>query len=117
MATDAELNSYVSLRKMAPYRFGDDESKKSKNKKRLKELRDALKTRKWGVADEDAEGRADAGRERKKAKKWSEENGRKKEGASGTESKAAVKRVGKKERERRKKAAAQGGDAAAAVEE
>lgn len=87
---------------MAPYR-PEDAAKKGKSKKRLKELRDGLKERKWGVeVDEGVEGE----NSRKKVK-WSEENGRRKEGEGGAEvGGLAVKRVGKKERERRKKAAA-----------
>lgn len=103
MATDTELNSYVSLRKMAPYRHDDD--KKGKSKKRLKEFRDSQKDRKWGVEiDEEGEGEG-AGYIKKK--KWSEENGRgDKDEKTGT---GAVKRVGKKERERKKlKLAAEG---------
>lgn len=111
LATDTELNSYISLRKMAPYRH--DEDKKGKSKKRLKELRDSIKDRKWGV-DVDEEETAEGGREKKKVKKWSEETGRPKE---GEEKVAGVKRVGKKERERKKKAAAAEEEAAAAVEE
>lgn len=69
MATDAELNSYMSLRKLAPYR--SEEEKKGKSKKRLKELRDALKGRKWGEEiDEDRE-REEAERYGKRVK-WSE---------------------------------------------
>ncbi|GAA94919.1 uncharacterized protein L969DRAFT_609411 [Mixia osmundae IAM 14324] len=47
MATDQELNSYVGLRKIAPYRF-DDDTKKSK-KKRLRDLRKNLSSREWGA--------------------------------------------------------------------
>lgn len=113
LATDTELNSYVSLRKLAPYRQGDDSSKAGKNKKRLKELRDALKNREWGVdLDEDALVRSNP-------KKWSEENGRKKNGEAEEEPKEgkAAKRTGKKERERRKKAAAEAGEGTAEAEE
>jgi protein KRI1 len=85
---------------MAPYRA--DEDKKGKSKKRLKELRDSIKDRKWGVEVDEVDA-AEVGREKKKVKKWSEETGRTKE---GEEKVAGVKRVGKKERERRKKAAA-----------
>lgn len=108
MATDTELNSYVSLRKFAPYRV--DEDKKGKSKKRLKELRDSLKNREWGIEPgEEKEGGY-------KKTKWSEVNGRKKEGEEGEE-KTGAKRVGKKERERRKKAAAEAGEEAEAMEE
>ena len=74
MATDNELNSYMSIRKMAPYRREDE--KKGKSKKRLKELRDSLKMRKWGAEiDEEAEKEAEARYGGKKVK-WSEVDGR-----------------------------------------
>ena len=74
MATDNELNSYMSIRKMAPYRREDE--KKGKSKKRLKELRDSLKMRKWGTEiDEEAEKEAEARYGGKKVK-WSEVDGR-----------------------------------------
>lgn len=122
LATDAELNAYISLRKFAPYRRGDDDQKKSgKNKKRLKELRDALKGRQWGEDPEEAAER-EAGRQKKKIK-WSEETGRKKEKTekekkegddSGAAAEPKKKRAGKGERKRRKAqadaAAIAGGD-------
>lgn len=95
---------------MAPYRSsGEQAAKKAKDKKRLKELRDALKDREWGVElelDEDGE----PVRKSKKPK-WSEETGRTKrekpakEAGAASGSAPAVKRVGKKERQRRKLAA------------
>lgn len=92
-----ELNSYVSLRKMAPYRH-DAEDKKGKSKKRLKEFRDSQKDRKWGVEmSEEVEGE---GSRFIVKKKWSEVNGRD-DVSTGT----GAKRVGKKEREREKKRA------------
>ena len=136
MATDAELNSYMSLRKLAPYR--SEEEKKGKSKKRLKELRDALKGRKWGEEiDEDRE-REEAERYGKRVK-WSEvskasmvedpesSEQQPKEMKSirvavkdntGTARRAQptagpAKRVGKKERERRKLAAVDAGEVVA----
>ncbi|KAK4705353.1 protein KRI1, partial [Phenoliferia sp. Uapishka_3] len=111
MATDTELNSYVSLRKYAPYRKDQDGGKKAKDKKRLKELRDALKDREWGEEIElDAEGEPIR---KSKKPKWSEENGReKKERKEKVEGAAtAAKRVGKKERQRRKAAEGVAGEA------
>lgn len=79
MATDTELNSYISLRKLAPYRSGPDggeeEKKSSKSKKRLKELRDIIKNRKWG--EEINEEREQELRERYGKKiKWSQVDSR-----------------------------------------
>lgn len=87
---------------MAPYR-AEDAAKKGKSKKRLKEFRDGLKERKWG---EEVDEEAEAGVHERKKVKWSEENGRKKEGDTTGADGEPVKRLGKKERERRKKAAA-----------
>lgn len=138
MATDNELNSYMSLRKLAPYR--SEEEKKGKSKKRLKEFRDGLRSRKWGEEiDLEKEQEMEA-RNGGKRVKWSEVDGRtnlesvasfvptpkeftaikfpSKETVGGTERRAKaalegpVKRVGKKERERRKKAALLAGEEA-----
>ncbi|KAG0151841.1 hypothetical protein CROQUDRAFT_667555 [Cronartium quercuum f. sp. fusiforme G11] len=49
MATDAELNDIIGLKKLAPYRTIADE-KTSTRKKKLKELREKLKARRWGEA-------------------------------------------------------------------
>lgn len=49
MATDAELNEVIGLKKLAPYRTMPDK-KTATRKKKLKELRDKLKTRQWGEA-------------------------------------------------------------------
>lgn len=95
---------------MAPYRKDGDGGKKAKDKKRLKELRDVLRDREWGVELELDE----AGEPVRKSKKpkWSEENGReKKERPPKVDGAAPAKRVGKKERKRR--ALAVGGEAAA----
>ncbi|KAI5475361.1 KRR1 interacting protein 1 [Pseudohyphozyma bogoriensis] len=114
MATDAELNAYMSLRKMAPYRQGEE---KPRSKKKLKEFRDALKNREWGVEiDEEAEER------QKKRPKWSEEGAKKREKKEGSSTDAKGKRMGKKERTRKKleaeaAAAAAGGEGAGASAE
>lgn len=47
MATDAELNEYESLKKLAPYRR-DGSSSSGRNKKKLKELRRIISQRRWG---------------------------------------------------------------------
>lgn len=46
LATDAELNAYESLKKLAPYRRPGE--KEGRNRKKLKELRKALASRRWG---------------------------------------------------------------------
>lgn len=46
LATDAELNAYESLKKLAPYRRPGE--KEGRNRKKLKELRKALARRRWG---------------------------------------------------------------------
>ncbi|SCV68517.1 BQ2448_638 [Microbotryum intermedium] len=96
LATDAELNQFMSLKKLAPYRRSDeDKVKASKQKKRLKELRDLIKARKWG--DElPADGDEPSG----KRKKYSQETsgGATKEGGAPKK-----KRAGKSERKRKGK--------------
>lgn len=47
MATDAELNAFESLRKIAPYRQ-DGSERMNKKRKKLKELRKVLARRRWG---------------------------------------------------------------------
>lgn len=46
MATDAELNAYESLRRLAPYRRPDERERS--NRKKMKELKKAVAKRKWG---------------------------------------------------------------------
>ncbi|POV94507.1 hypothetical protein PSHT_16181 [Puccinia striiformis] len=48
MATDAELNQVIGLKKLAPYRSATNDRKLATRKKKLKELRKKLKTRTWG---------------------------------------------------------------------
>jgi len=110
LATDAELNSFLSLRKIAPYRQDDGAAKAGKQKKRLKELRDSLKNRKWGEELDEAQAERDASRKRK----YKEEGAKKrdKREAEGA-AEAGPKKLGKSERKRRKlekeKAAADAG--------
>lgn len=47
MATDAELNAYESLRKIAPYRH-QASHKDNKKRKKVKELRKIIASRRWG---------------------------------------------------------------------
>lgn len=102
LATDAELNSYMSLRKMAPYRSDGGDLEKPKGKKKLKELRDAVKQREWGVEiDEEAEAER-----REKKERWRKEG----KGEVAAVKSESAKRLGKKERKRRA-LAAEGGSA------
>lgn len=48
LATDAELNEYVSLRKIAPYRTDTSDGKARLRKKKLRDLRERIRGRKWG---------------------------------------------------------------------
>ncbi|SCZ90494.1 BZ3500_MvSof-1268-A1-R1_Chr1-3g02023 [Microbotryum saponariae] len=98
LATDAELNQFMSLKKLAPYRRSDEEKvKASKQKKRLKELRDSIKARKWGD-----ELPADGDEPPRKRKKYSQETG----GSTSKEGGAPKKkRAGKSERKRKGKSA------------
>ncbi|WAR52415.1 hypothetical protein PtB15_1B857 [Puccinia triticina] len=50
LATDAELNQVIGLKKLAPYRSATNDRKLATRKKKLKELRKKLKTRTWGEA-------------------------------------------------------------------
>lgn len=96
MATDAELNSLVGLKKLAPYREGLDARAQPK-KKRLRELKSALGKRKWGG---DLPGRGeevDLEKYSKKRQKLASES--KAENAEGEKPK---KRKGKKERQKAK---------------
>ncbi|CAH7688086.1 KRI1-like family-domain-containing protein [Phakopsora pachyrhizi] len=47
LATDAELNEVIGLKKLAPYRNKPD-AKAANRKKKLKQLREKLKGREWG---------------------------------------------------------------------
>ena len=73
LATDAELNEYMGIKKYAPYR--KDGQWDAKRAGRLKELKEKLKGRSWGAGESDAD---------------------------GVESKRTRKRKGKKERQRAK---------------
>jgi protein KRI1 len=62
MATDAELNSYLGPRKLMPYRPDRDRIKVVGRKRKLKELRKSLASRKWGKEDEATEWRRGKGK-------------------------------------------------------
>lgn len=139
LATDAELNSFMSLKKLAPYRHDSAayQSKQAqKQRKKLKELRDTIRNRKWGEEVDEAQAQA-ALEKRKEKKRRYRENAEKKsggsaaadgtadasagaqDGADGEPPKKKAKRAGKSERKRLQKAAAAaggGGEAAGAAE-
>ncbi|GAA6022704.1 hypothetical protein JCM11491_003738 [Sporobolomyces phaffii] len=106
LATDAELNAFMSLKKIAPYRMS--EADQSKQRKKLKELRDALKNRKWGDEVDETKALEELERRKEKKRKWKSEG---KAGADATGANAVgvsageerpkkKKRAGKSERKR-----------------
>ncbi|GAA5832203.1 hypothetical protein JCM11251_004278 [Rhodosporidiobolus azoricus] len=132
LATDAELNAFMSLKKLAPYRQDSPawlKKEHEKQRKKVKELRDALRNRKWGEeVDEDLAERLLE--ERKEKKKKYKNKDKKKEGGEGVEQGEGgrrerggegeppkkKKRAGKSERKRLAKEAAEGNGGAAAAE-
>lgn len=93
LATDAELNAYESLRKLAPYRRPGE--KEGRNRKKLKELRKVLQRRRWGeeVAPEDEYTFKDYSAASKRKHDGTEADG---------QPKAKEKRLGKKQRQKLK---------------
>ncbi|POY71428.1 hypothetical protein BMF94_5741 [Rhodotorula taiwanensis] len=131
LATDAELNSFMSLKKLAPYRQ-DSAAYRSKQaqkqRKKLKELRDSIRSRKWGEEVDETQALA-ALEKRKEKKQRYKENASKRAleqdgdpatagsasggaGADGEPPKKKAKRAGKSERKKKQKAAQEGGGAA-----
>ncbi|GAA5887517.1 hypothetical protein JCM6882_001437 [Rhodosporidiobolus microsporus] len=125
LATDAELNAFMSLKKLAPYRQDSPawlKKEHDKQRKKVKELRDALRNRKWGEeVDEDlAERLLEERKEKKKRYRAKDKEGKedggekraaKEEGGDGEPPKKK-KRAGKSERKRLAKEAAEAGGAA-----
>ncbi|BGP44834.1 Kinetochore protein Spc24 [Rhodotorula kratochvilovae] len=129
LATDAELNAFMSLKKLAPYRQDSaawQAKEAQKQRKKLKELRDTLRTRKWGeeVDEEQAQKALDKRREKKKRyRDNAEKRSAEAAGADGGEGGAAPtrgddgeppkkkKRAGKSERKRLQQEKAAGGAA------
>ncbi|OBZ65900.1 Protein kri1 [Grifola frondosa] len=90
MATDAELNTYVGIKKYAPYRKeGKGKTWDAQRSSRLKELRDRLKER--GVGGED---RAAGGGEKVKKRKGKKERMKEKAAGAGdaTANEAGIER-------------------------
>lgn len=50
LATDAELNQVIGIKKLAPYRSSSNDKKSAARTKKLKELRKKLEKRQWGEA-------------------------------------------------------------------
>lgn len=118
MATDAELNEYEALRKIAPYRQqGGKDGSNNKKRKKLKELRKRLANRAWGeeLPEDDGDAgyhAADYTRKRKRDDQPAANGAPGPTGAAAS-SEGPKKRVGKKEREK-KRARAERGEAAEA---
>ncbi|KAF5317330.1 hypothetical protein D9611_003660 [Ephemerocybe angulata] len=116
MATDKELNEYMSVKKYAPYRHerGDRSKWDPKQQEKLRELKESLKKRQMAFGNYDANG----------ARGGSGANGSRvgsgKRGAEGAEEeggeKPKKKRMGKKERLRLKAEEEAGGGAGGAGE-
>ena len=99
MATDAELNEFESLRKLAPYR-GQGKEGGNKKRKKVKELRKRLAQRRWGDELPDPETEAYHAMQQQKK--------RKRDAADGEAAAPAgppKKRMGKKERQKKQAAA------------
>ncbi|BGO92911.1 hypothetical protein NBRC10512_006073 [Rhodotorula toruloides] len=121
LATDAELNAFMSLKKMAPYRQDSaswQAKQAQKQRKKLKELREVLRTRKWGeeVDEEQAKIQLEKRKEKKRRYKERKEAREAGEGGAGDGSRGAdgeppkkKKRAGKSERKRLKAEAGTGG--------
>jgi protein KRI1 len=104
--TDRELNSYVSVKKLAPYRMDQSEALKKSKRKKLKELKLALLKRKWGESLPTGKVTGEVDLERYSKKRKADE------GVDGAPAgKKPKKRMGKKERQR----LAKGGEADAAA--
>ncbi|GAA5850066.1 hypothetical protein JCM8547_001001 [Rhodosporidiobolus lusitaniae] len=138
LATDAELNAFMSLKKLAPYRMDSPawlKKEHEKQRKKVRELREVLKRRKWGEeVDEDEALKALEARKEKKRRYKEKDAGGAAAGGEGGEKKSnkrdaaaaageagaaaegeppkKKKRAGKSER-KRKAAAAAGGAAEA----
>ena len=73
LATDAELNQYMGIKKIAPYRDKKREGWDHSRNARLTEFKDKVKGRKWGSRTYDGEGEpgpsADAKPKKRKGKK------------------------------------------------
>ncbi|WVQ95967.1 hypothetical protein IAU59_003066 [Kwoniella sp. CBS 9459] len=98
LATDEELNKIFSVKTIAPYRKGGIGMQGKGLGKRVRELKEDLKRRRWGQEDQGWKQNGHAGQAGQKRKH--EQDGGDEGGASGEGRKG--KRAGKKERQRLK---------------
>lgn len=97
LATDAELNSYVGLKKFAPYRTKAERKWDNKRNERLQELRKGLKERGAYSIIEDMGSRDRGGDgEKKKKRKGKKERMKAKADAEGGEDESEEKLLGKR---------------------
>ncbi|KIR53381.1 protein KRI1 [Cryptococcus gattii Ru294] len=124
LATDDELNKLVTMKGIAPYRKGGIGMQGKGLGKRVRELKDKLRERRWGEEPSQSKSREEK-KEKKRKRDDGEERGygekrEKKSESEITEKSEKVrngKRLGKKERMRLQKAAEAVGAAGAAVDE
>ncbi|KIR34208.1 protein KRI1 [Cryptococcus deuterogattii MMRL2647] len=124
LATDDELNKLVTMKGIAPYRKGGIGMQGKGLGKRVRELKDKLRERRWGEEPSQSKSREEK-KEKKRKRDDDEERGHgekqeKKSEGEITEKSEKVrngKRLGKKERMRLQKAAEAAGAAGAAVGE
>ncbi|KAL4071268.1 hypothetical protein V8B97DRAFT_2104210 [Scleroderma yunnanense] len=109
LATDAELNAYVGLKKIAPYRLsGKGKSWDSKRNERLKEFREKLRARigggegDWVIGGSSDRRRADGGSEGGEKKKRLGKKERAKMKASGEENKEVGESMQKDTKKRKR---------------
>lgn len=99
MATDAELNAYESLRRLAPYR-STSADRDAKKRKRAKELRRVISSRKWG--DEMPEEGQEAYFARPKEHRLAPKDAKTEDAATANGEGGKKKRKGAKERKKQK---------------
>lgn len=124
LATDDELNKLVTMKGIAPYRKRGIGMQGKGLGKRVRELKDKLRERRWGEEPSQSKSREEK-KEKKRKRDDGEEHGygekrEKKSESEITEKSEKVrngKRLGKKERMRLQKAAEAVGAAGAAVDE
>ncbi|BGP21708.1 KRR1 interacting protein 1 [Rhodotorula toruloides] len=121
LATDAELNAFMSLKKMAPYRQDSapwQAKQAQKQRKKLKELREVLRNRKWGEEVDEEQAKIQLEKRKEKKRRYTERKEAREAGENGVgdglrgadgEPAKKKKRAGKSERKRLKEQAGAGG--------
>lgn len=105
LASDAELDAIAGLKHIAPYRKQGLGMQGRGISKRIWDLKQKLRGRKWG---EEVDGEGNAARQRDAG--WGGQGQKRKAGDEGVEmSNKSKKRMGKKQRERERKKAAESG--------